>query len=473
MTRAAQDERSRSRAATAADRDRLVAFGMSTAVVARGVGLIAPLIITPVCFRYLGDQRYGLWMAVTALTAMAWFTDLGLGNGLLTRLGQLADDEKQQAREISSAYATVLTVAAVLFGGLLVVNPLIPWADLFGVGDPAIAAEAPILVLMCFGGFALYMPLSLIQRVQYARGQTVLSNLWQTAGALVSVVGVLAAIAADLSPLLVVGCAVFAIPLTSAVNNLVFFGLQARSIAPRPRLINRATLTALLGLGLRFFVLTTIATVANNLDSPLIASTLGLEQAAHFALVSKLFAVVTMFVGLVGMTVWPLNGAALVDGDVSWVRRNTRRMILLNTVIVALIGCGLVAWGHEILTLWVGSADEGLVPTAVFGWLAVWTLLIAMAYPMTMAQNSVGLLRPQFIGWLTFLPLATGLKVWGLHEIGLVAVPAAASLAYLVTMIPAVIIGYRRTLRDFGRLGRRPAPTAPSPSDPGGHPDAP
>lgn len=470
MTRAASSERSGP--AAGAERDRLIAFGMSTAVVARGIGLIAPLIITPVCFRYLGDERYGLWMAVTALTAMAWFTDLGLGNGLLTRLGQLAGDERQQAREISSAYATVLSVAALLFGGLLLVNPLIPWAELFDVADPATAAEAPVLVLMCFGGFALYMPLSLIQRVQYARGQTVLSNLWQTAGALVSVAAVLAAIAAELSPMLVVGCAVFAIPLTSAVNNLVFFGVQARSIAPRPGLIDRATLTALLRLGLRFFVLTTIATVANNLDSPLIASTLGLEQAAHFALVSKLFAVVTMFVGLVGLTVWPVNGAALVDGDVAWVRRNTRRMILVNTVIVAVIGCGLVAWGHQVLTLWVGSADPQLAPTAVFGWLAVWTLLIAMAYPMTMAQNSVGLLRPQFVGWLTFLPLATGLKVWGLHEIGLVAVPAAASLAYLATMIPAVIIGYRRTLRNFARVDSTPSTKRPAPSDLGGSPDA-
>ncbi|WP_420123060.1 lipopolysaccharide biosynthesis protein [Nakamurella sp.] len=471
MTRAAAKERSGP--ATGADRDRLVAFGMSTAVVARAVGLIAPLIITPVCFRYLGDQRYGLWMAVTALTAMAWLTDLGLGSGLLTRLGQLAGDQPQQAREISSAYASVFTVAAALFGGLLLVNPLIPWADLFGVTDPAIAGEAPTLVLMCFGGFALYMPLSLIQRVQYARGQTVLSNLWQTAGALVSVAGVLAAIAGDLPPLVVVGFAVFAIPATSAVNNLVFFGFQSRGIAPRPRLINRATLTGLLRLGLRFFVLTTIATVANNLDSPLIASTLGLQQAAHFALVSKLFAVVTMFVGLVGMTVWPVNGAALTSGDVPWVRRNTRRMILVNIVIVATIGLGLLAWGQEVLTIWVGGADQEWVPKAVFGWLGLWTLLVAMAVPMTMAQNSVGLLRPQLVGWLTFLPLATGLKVWGLHEFGLVAVPAAASLAYLVTMGPAVIIGYRRTLRDFARDPERSPFDTPLSSDRGGSPDAP
>lgn len=459
MTRAAPDERSAS--VTRAERNRLVTSGMSAAVAARGIGLIAPLIITPVCFRYLGDQRYGLWMAVSALTAMAWFTDLGLGNGLLTRLGQLAGDDRQQAREISCAYATVATVAVVLFGGLVLVNPLIPWAGMFGVDDPEIAAEAPILVLLCFGAFALYMPLSLIQRVQYARGQAVLSNVWQTAASLTSVAAVLVAVAIGLSPLAVVACSVFAIPLVSALNTAFYFAGKARTLTPRPRLVDRHTLTTLLRLGLRFFVLTSLAMIANNLDNPLVASILGLEQAAHFALVSKLFAVVTMFVGLVGLTVWPVNGAALVQGDVEWVRRNTHRMIVLNVAIVALIGCGLVAWGHEVLRLWVGTADEDLVPTAVFGWLAAWTLIVAMAYPMVMAQNSVGLLRPQFIGWLTFLPLATGLKVWGLYELGLAAVPAAACAAYLVTMVPAVIVGYRRTLRDFARPG-----TATPPADP-------
>lgn len=469
MIRATPGERSAP--ATAAERNRLVAYGMSTAVLARGIGLIAPLIITPVCFRYLGDQRYGLWMAVSALTAMAWFADLGLGNSLLTRLGQLSGDDRQQAREISCAYAMIATVAAVLFGGLLVVNPLIPWADLFGVTDPTIAAEAPVLVLLCFGAFALYMPLSLIQRVQYARGQTVLSNAWQTAGSLMSVAAVLVAVAAGLSPVAVVGCSVFALPLTCALNTLVFFGLQARAITPRPRMVDRDTLAALIRLGLRFFVLTTMSTVATNLDNPLIAGTLGLQQAAHYALVSKLFAVVTMFVGLVGLTVWPINGDALVRGEVGWVRRTTARLTVLNAVVVAALGCALVAWGHEVLDAWVGTADPGLTPTAVFGWLAAWTLIVAMTYPMTMAQNSVGLLRPQFFGWLTFLPLATGLKVWGLHEFGLPAVPAAACLAYLLTMVPAVIVGYRRTLRAFSRP-RMPTSTSVGPATGiGGTPD--
>lgn len=439
-------------------RDRDVALGVSTAVVAKGIGLIAPLIITPACFRYLGDQRYGLWMAVTAVTAMAWFADLGLGNSLLTRLGQLADNPRQQAREVSSAYATVGTVAALLFGGVLIVHQEIPWDDLFGVTDPVIVAEAPILVLLCFAAFALNMPISLIQRVQYARGQVVRSNAWQSLGAFVSVVAVLAAISAEFPPLVVISLAVFSVPLTNLLNSLVYFVFQEPALRPRLACVDRVTLAGLLRLGLRFFALTILSIVAVNLDNPLIANLLGLSAAAHYALVGKLFGVVAMFFALVGTTIWPLNGAALTRGDVAWVRRTTGRMTVLYGVLVGLIGIGLIVFGQRIVQMWVATADIALIPVPVIAGWAAWTLVVALAYPMIMVQNSVGMLRPQLIGWSTFLPLAVGLKVWGLLEFGLAAVPLGGFLAYLVTMLPAIVIGYRRTLRKYTPGAAPPLP---------------
>ena len=429
------------------NRDRTVTTSIAAAMVAKGIGLAAPLAITPVCFRYLGDQRYGLWMAVTALTGMAWFADLGLGNGLLTRLSRLADDARQQAREISSAYATVGVVAFALLGGLALVNPLMPWERLFNVRDPALAGEAATLVLLCFGAFVVNIPLTLIQRVQYASGQVVQSSVWQSVGALASMAAVLAAVAAGWSPLAVIACAVLSIPLTNLLNTVVYFGFQQTAKRPGPRLVDRATAAGLLRLGVRFFVLTTMSSIALNIDSPLVANVLGLTVAAHYAVVLKLFGVLSVFVGLVGMTVWPVNGAALSRGEVAWVRRNTRRLVLVYGVVVGSAGLVLVGWGHRLIELWVGDVDPATVPVSVLAALACWSFLVAVTSPLILVQNSVGLLRPQFVGWAAFLLIATALKIWGLRHYGLVAVPAAACVAYLVTMVPAAVFGYRDALR--------------------------
>ncbi|MGC4869590.1 lipopolysaccharide biosynthesis protein [Micromonospora sp. DT53] len=433
--------------AASKDRDRTVTVGIAAAMVAKGIGLAAPLVITPACFRFLGDQRYGLWMAVTALTGMAWFADLGLGNGLLTRLSHLADDPRQQAREVSSAFATLGVVAVALLAGLLLVVPVVPWAALFNVSDPGVAAEAPALVLLCFGAFVVNIPLSLIQRIQYARGQVVQSNVWQSAGALVAMAAVLGAIAAGWEPLAVIACAVLAVPVTNLLNCVTYFWFQDRGRRPGPKLVHRTTAVGLLRLGLRFFALTAMSAIALNVDSPLVANVLGPTTAAHYAVVGKLFGVLSIFVGLVGMTVWPVNGAALARGEVAWVRRNTRRMVLLYGVIVGAVGVVLVGYGHQLIDRWVGGIDSTEIPVTVLVGLASWSLLIAVTSPLILVQNSIGLLRPQFVGWATFLLLATALKIWGLRQFGLAGLPAAACVAYVLTMWPAVLVGYRRALR--------------------------
>ncbi|WCN83515.1 lipopolysaccharide biosynthesis protein [Micromonospora sp. LH3U1] len=436
--------------AASKDRDRTVTVGIAAAMVAKGVGLAAPLVITPACFRYLGDQRYGLWMAITALTGMAWFADLGLGNGLLTRLSHLADDPRQQAREISSAFATLGVVAVVLLAGLALAAPVVPWAALFSVSDPSVAAQASALVLLCFGAFAVNIPLSLIQRIQYARGQVVQSNVWQSAGALAAMAAVLGAIAAGWKPLAVIACAVLAVPATNLLNTVTYFWFEEPGRRPGPRLVHRATAVGLLRLGLQFFALTTMSSIALNVDSPLVANVLGLTTAAHYAVVGKLFGVLSIFVGLVGMTVWPVNGAALARGEVAWVRRNTRRMVLLYGLIVGTVGVVLVGYGHRLIELWVGGIDRSDIPVTVLIGLACWSFLVAVASPLIIVQNSIGLLRPQFVGWASFLLLATVLKIWGLRRFGLAGLPAAACVAYLLTMWPAVLVGYRRALARSG-----------------------
>lgn len=442
-----------------AGRGRTMTAGVATALMAKGFGLAAPLVVTPACFRYLGEQRYGLWMAVTALTGMAWFADLGLGNGLLTRLSRLGDDAPQRAREISSAYATLGLVTVVLLAGLVVVEPLVPWARLFSVTEPAIAGEASAVVLLCFGAFAVNIPLSLIQRIQYARTQVVQSNVWQSAGALLSMVAVLGAITAGWAPLAVIACAVLTVPVTNLVNTVVYFWRQDPAARPGPRLVHRATGVGLLRLGLQFFALSAMSSIALNLDSPLVAHVLGLTVAAHYAVVGKLFGVLSVFVGLVGMAVWPVNGAALARGDVAWVRRTTRRMVLLYGLVVGAVGVALVRHGHRLMELWLGTADASVVPTGVLAGLACWSVLVAVSSPLIVVQNSAGLLRAQFFGWSGFLLLGTALKLWGLHRLGLVGLPAAACVAYLLTMWPAALVGYRHAVRAPAPADReRPVP---------------
>ncbi|WP_405434294.1 lipopolysaccharide biosynthesis protein [Micromonospora sp. NBC_00617] len=426
----------------------MLASGIVSSLAGKTVGLAAPLLITPLAFHNLGAERYGLWMAVTSLTGMALFADFGLGNGLLTRLSALrgTDDRRAAAREVSSAYALLGVVSVLLLVLLATTLRQVPWPALLNATDPAVARDARPIVLLCFGAFLANIPLALIQRVQYAEQQVAQSNLWQAGGSLVSVVLVYAAVTGGGDPLLVIAAAVLAVPAVNLANALCYFGWQNRDLRPRLRYVRRAVARGLLWLGAQFFLLSVLSSMVLNLDGLLISHVLGLPAAATYAVVLRMFALLTLFVTLVNLPLWPANGEAIARGDLAWVRRTTPRMMCLSAGVVALPGAVLVLAGNDVLRLWVRSADLQPVPRALLAALAVWSVLLAVAAPMLMVQNSIGLLRPQFVGWAACLLLAVPLKVVLAARVGLSGVALASAATYALTVLPAAVLGYRRAV---------------------------
>jgi hypothetical protein len=114
----------------------------------RVVSMAGTLLTLPLVIAYAGQERYGLFAVVTTLAALLAFSDLGLGNGLMTAL---ADAEgrgnlERAGRLVSSATALLLAVGLLLgvFAALLV--PLLDWGMLLGA-PPALAAESRAGVL--------------------------------------------------------------------------------------------------------------------------------------------------------------------------------------------------------------------------------------------------------------------------------------------------------------------------------------
>ncbi|TNH27615.1 lipopolysaccharide biosynthesis protein [Micromonospora orduensis] len=429
-------------------RSRVLAGGILSSLAGKMVGLAAPLLITPLAFRSLGAERYGLWMAVTSLTGMALFADFGLGNGLLTRLARLRGTGERQAaaREVSSAYALLGALSVLLMVALVATLWWVPWPALLGATDPAVAGDARAVVLVCFSAFLANIPLALIQRVQYAHQQVAQSNLWQAGGSLVSVVLVYAAVTGGAGHVLVIAAAVLAVPLVNLANGVCYFAWQDRDLRPRARHVRAEVARGLLRLGVRFFLLSVLASVVLNLDGFLIGRVLGLPAAATYAVVLRMFALLTLFITLVNLPLWPANGEALARGDLAWVRRVTLRMVCLSAGVVALPGLALVLIGNDLLRLWVRAADLPPVSPTLFAGLAVWSVLLAVAAPLFMVQNSVGLLRPQFVGWAACLLLAVPLKIVLADRVGLPGVALASAVTYALTVLPAAVVGYRRVV---------------------------
>ena len=116
------------------------AASAAAAVVQTGVGLL----VVPLSLAYLGNERYGLWMTATSLTAMLAFADFGMGNGLLNAIATAdGSDDRHAAATATASAAFLLAGVAVLLAALFWLSyPLVAWDRVLNASaSPPIASR--------------------------------------------------------------------------------------------------------------------------------------------------------------------------------------------------------------------------------------------------------------------------------------------------------------------------------------------
>jgi O-antigen/teichoic acid export membrane protein len=434
-------------------RTRRLALGVLTALVSRGTGAIAPILLIPITLNYLGPQIYGLWMAVGALAGMTLWADLGLGNGLLTKLTPCVSsgDWAAARRYTSTAYAVLVPTAFTIAVLLWLLAGVIPWSRVFSVSDPSLDSTARIIAVTCLAAFVINIPLSLIQRVQYACQQVAQNNIWQAAGTTFSVLITWLAVSAKLQPTVIVAAAVSGPLIANAANSLWVYSREGRRLRPRLRSVDRSVITAMFQIGGQFFILSIVTSVALNADNLIIARTLGLTAVTEYSVPSKVFTGLGLMVTLINLPLWPANGDALTRGDYNWVRKTTSRMTVLSGVAVLLPVLAFFLIGDKVLSRWL-KADLHGSPWLFLG-LGIWWILLATAAPRFMVQNASGLVLPQLVGWILYLVLSVPAKLLLANTFGVAGVAIVGSIGYALLVWPAAAIGYRKAL-SMGTLAR-------------------
>ena len=106
----------------------------------------------------------------------------------------------------------------------------------------------------------------------------------------------------------------------------------------------------------------------------------------------------------------------------------------------------LVLARDALARLWLGNGHAISLGLAVS--LTVWSVVVAFASPYFSVQNSVGLLRYQYVGWTLFFLASIPLKFLFYPVLGLPGIPTAGVVAYLTILVPTAVLGYRATMRE-------------------------
>lgn len=433
-----------------AGRSRRLTSGVATSLLSRGASMAVPVILIPLTYRYFGPTQYAAWATIVATTSMFLWADLGLGNGLLTKVTPLlAAGDFARARELVSTAYVVLGIFALVMVGLLVGSvAVVPWATLLGLGQAEHVSEIVVILL---GLMLLNVPLSLVQRIQYAAGEVSISNLVQLCGPVIALAGASVGVALE-APVMSIILVIAVAPLVANVVATAQFFARWSALRPRRRCVQKSAAASLLALGAGFLFVQVVSSIAMNTDNPVAAHVAGAPGMADFAVTSRVFLLLGGLVTVMFLPLWPANADALARGDVEWVRMATRRMCVLGSTFVLCAGLSLVLVGEPVLGRLLGDGFDPDV-IAMGGFTAYW-FVVALASPWFMVQNAVGSLAPQMMAWPVFLVVSVALKYGVGGAAGTSLIPAMGAVAYAVVLMPAAFIGYRRCLESSVTVGR-------------------
>lgn len=443
----------------AQERHRRIALTTASSAAARGITVLTVLISIPLAVRYLGPERYGLWATISSTIAMLGFADAGLGNGLITTIAEAhgLDDRSNARRYVSSAFFMLCVIAAGLAALFALAYQWVSWPDIYNVSSAEARAEAGVTTAVFAGCFLVSLPLSVVEKVQLGFQEGYVTGIWQAAGSIFGLIGVLVAIAveADL-PWLVLSMA--GAPAVSRLANGVWlFGRRRTWLAPR---LDSATWSAakkILRLGLMFFVLQMAVVIAFTSDNIIVAQLFGASAVTEYFVPMRIFSAAPLILVMLFNPLWPAYAEAIVRGDRDWASQTLRRSLFLSIGVCLSISAVLVALGVPLVHAFAGSTVSPSL--LLLSGLGVWAVISAAGNAVSMFLNGLSVVRFQVITATLMAGAAVSGKILLGEAIGLPGVIWGTIIAYtLFVLIPSAVVVPRL-------LTERRQPPSPTPTE--------
>jgi len=430
------------------ERHRKIVLSALASFLSKGINSITLLVSVPLLLRYLGPESFGVWTTITAAVGMLAFSDLGMGNGMISVLATTeGTSDRARARVIVSSATLILALVGIVgLCAMLVIYPFVDWPWVFNAKDHAAVQVGPAF-LVCMLIFFVVLPLNVVQAVHlgFQEGFVVNSVLGLVSAA--SLVALLLSVWLKFDLVGITAMWFGAAALVRLGNTVVTFFWQRPWLRPHLRDFQWREATALLRASFLFMVIGMSIAVGYTSDSLVVAQILGQETVAQYSVPYRLFSIVTVVLAFFLLPLWPAYAEAAARGDVPWIRRTLRRSLQLGLAFNISAGLLLVLLGRWIIRIWVGP---DVVPsTSLLVAFGLYLVVNCLHGPLSMLMNGLSVLGFQLLCWISMAVVNLGLSIVLTRRFGVSGVVFGTVVANFVCF---VVPGWWYAMRHLHRL---------------------
>ncbi|NMD00840.1 MAG: oligosaccharide flippase family protein [Bacteroidales bacterium] len=421
------------------ERQRRIALTAFTGIIAKAFSMLIPLITIKITLNYLGVEIYGLWNAVSTFFALFLFADLGLGNGLQTKLSQAngTDDMVLCRKLISSTYSLLTFFAIILFLIFVLIFNHIDWSMLMNATTNSAKSLVNGIVFIIVLAQIVSIPITIVQRTQLALQEGYISFIWSCIGSIFNLFFVVIITKLDLGCLILIGFSAFSMVLASGLNMIIYYRYNRKEFKPSIKFIDKTLIAELLRMGILFCIVSVLMTIGLSMDTFIVARNYSLSEAASYSIIYKISSIEAGIVGIITLPLWGVNGEAMVRGDYEWVKRNTKRMsysLVIMTIIMAII---ILFSSKFIFKVWLGENFSFSFGALI--WLCILPIITSFVSPYFMVLNAAGLIKEQVLLYSIFTPICFLLKYFFSLKYDIFIIPFIGDICYLLILVPATI----------------------------------
>ncbi len=427
---------------------RAVFYGSFSAGVARVLMTLSTFISLPLTVRYLGPERYGIWVVTVTITGWISMMEFGITDTLTNTIAEThaTADRQKAARYTTNALMIALCFASVLFALGAIGWNRVDWSGFFKVTHAVHLSEIRnTLAIAC--SLTVLTPLCTIGvKILSGYQQTHVANMVTAIGAVLSMAGLLVGMYLGFNmPLLFLCSSGFTT--LSGLSLLLWVVLIGKPwLRPRVRHLDSLVARQLFSTGAPFFLIRIAGIVVFGTDNLVISHFLGADQVTPYSVTMRVVTYAQFIPSLMFASLWAAYAEAHARGDGQWIRRTYAHALRFNVAIILALLAILAVCGRWLIGIWAGQAA---VPSeTLLLAMSVWTIILGITGLQSCLLGGIGRTRIQ-----SYAAIATGvinliLAVVLVQAIGAIGAVTATILAYTCTIVPQA----REISRYFSRM---------------------